>query len=81
MADHDQTKVIREALCKIGRTPSDVAKELGVDPSTVVGVLNGRIKGARGDAHKVAVFLGLKQGVVVDGNTSTADALKLVMGR
>lgn len=80
MANSDKAKAIRDALSKIGRTPADVAKELGVDPSVVVGVLNGRLKGDRGNTHKVAVFLGLKEGILVDPDTSTADALKLVMG-
>ena len=80
MANRDQAKVIRAALIRIGRTPGDVANELGVDRSTVMGVLYGRLKGDRGDAHKVAVFLGLKEGILVDPGTSTADALKLVMG-
>lgn len=33
---------------------------------TVVDILRGRSTGLRGEAHRVAVALGLKQGVVVD---------------
>lgn len=74
-------KEIREALSRIGRTPADVARELGVSAVIVRGVIDGRFKGDRGDAHKVAVALGLKDGAIVDDHTSTADAIKLAMGR
>lgn len=66
----------RERLSRIGRTTTDVAKELGVSTQIVRGVLDGRLKGTRGDSHKVAVALGIKEGVIVDGDTSIADAMK-----
>ncbi|MBK6744529.1 MAG: DNA-binding protein [Hydrogenophilales bacterium] len=40
-----------------------IANEL--DPSVVHGVLNGRLKGRIGEAHKAAVKLGLKHGEIV----------------
>lgn len=38
------------------------AKEKGLNPRTVVAVLNGFNKGRRGHAHEVAVALGIKAG-------------------
>lgn len=71
--------VIREALSRIGKSHSDVARELGVDRTVVRGVLYGRLKGARGDAHKVAVALGMKDGVIVDDHAPVADAIRAVL--
>jgi gp16 family phage-associated protein len=60
----------------MGKSHSDVARELGVDRAVVRGVLYGSLKGVRGDAHKVAVALGMKDGLIVDEATSIADAIK-----
>jgi len=72
-------KVIREALARIGKSHSEVARELGVDRAVVRGVLYGHLKGARGDAHKVAVALGMKDGVIVDDATPIAVAVKAAL--
>lgn len=69
-------KAIREALSRIGKTHNDIAHELGVDRAVVRGVLYGHLKGARGDAHKVAVALGIKDGVVVNDAMTISDAIK-----
>jgi len=66
----------RQALSRIGKTHGDVADELGVDRTVVRAVLYGRLKGQRGDAHKVAVALGIKDGVIVDKQLPLAEALK-----
>ena len=76
MAKTVTPKVIREGLARLGKTQTDLAGELGVKPSIVRGVLYGTLKGRNGEAHKVAVLLGLKEGVVVAGDTPIADALK-----
>jgi len=68
----------KAALSRMGKTAGDLARELGVSSAMVRGVLNGQFKGATGDAHKVAVALGLKDGVIVGEGTSIADALKAV---
>lgn len=66
----------RARLSRLGKTASDVALELGVSKQIVLGVLNGTFKGARGDAHKVAVALGMKNGIIVDDRMSISDAMK-----
>lgn len=76
MTSGASAKAIRETLARIGKSHSDVARELGVDRAVVRGVLYGHLKGARGDAHKVAVALGLKQGFIVDEATTIAEAIK-----
>ena len=67
----------RSRLSRIGKTAVDVAKELGVSTTVVRGVLDGKFKGTRGDAHKVAVALGIKDGVIVADNMSIGDAMKV----
>lgn len=73
------SKVIREALSRIGKSHADVARELGVDRAIVRGVLYGHLKGTRGDAHKVAVALGIKDGVIVDDATPLIEAMKAAL--
>lgn len=65
------------------RTPEEVKAELqrrgisisgwavahGVSTNIVHEVLSGRKKGLRGQSHRVAVLLGLKEGEVVDDPT------------
>lgn len=62
------------------KTPSQVKAELerkgvsisawavsnGLNPFLVYELLAGRKKGKRGEAHRAAVLLGLKDGVIVD---------------
>ncbi|SDU97813.1 DNA-binding protein [Pseudomonas mucidolens] len=49
-----------------GKSVQAFAREHGVDPATTYQVLAGRKKGRRGEAHKVAVLLGMKEGVVLN---------------
>lgn len=76
MSNAQNLEMIRDALLRVGKSHGDLARELGVDRNVVRGVLYGRLKGSRGDAHKVAVALGLKEGVIVGSAMSIADALK-----
>jgi len=55
---------------------SEFARQLGVHKQTVYDVLAGRKKGTRGNAHKVAVALGLKEGVIVSPETPAQKALQ-----
>lgn len=79
MAKQLNPKVIREALSRIGKSHSEVARELGVDRTIVRGLLYGHLKGARGDAHKAAVALGMKDGVIVDDALPIAEAIKAAL--
>ncbi|WP_268796498.1 DNA-binding protein [Pseudomonas huanghezhanensis] len=54
-----------------GKSVQAFARENNVDPATTYQVLSGRKKGRRGEAHKVAVLLGMKIGVIL----STEDGL------
>lgn len=81
MANADNLKVIRAGLLQMGKTYSQVARELGVDRTIVEGVLSGRLKGVRGEAHKVAVALGLKEGVIIGDDMPIAEAMKQVAAR
>ena len=49
-----------------GKSVQAFAREHGVDPATTYQVLAGRKKGRRGEAHKVAVLLGMKEGIIVE---------------
>ncbi|PBP60417.1 hypothetical protein CCL19_22425 [Pseudomonas syringae] len=42
----------------------EFARENSIDPATTYQVLAGRKKGRRGEAHKVAVLLGMKIGTI-----------------
>lgn len=55
---------VRADLDRRGKTIRQVARDIGVSERIVYEVLRGRFKGRRGQAHKAAVMLGLKVGVV-----------------
>jgi gp16 family phage-associated protein len=55
---------VRADLNRHGKSIREWAREHGVSDRIVYEVLRGRLKGRRGQAHKVAVLLGLKHGVV-----------------
>lgn len=67
----------RSRLSRLGKTAADVARELGVPPEIARRVLDGRLKGERGDAHKVAVALGLKDGIILADGISISEAMKV----
>jgi len=47
-----------------GKSVKEFADENGLDHATTYQVLSGTKKGRRGEAHRVAVALGIKDGVV-----------------
>lgn len=47
-----------------GKSVKEFAEENGLDPATTYQVLAGTKKGRRGEAHRAAVALGIKEGVV-----------------
>lgn len=55
---------VREDFERRGISIRAWARAQRLNPSLVYEVLRGRLKGRRGAAHKVAVLLGLKDGVV-----------------
>jgi gp16 family phage-associated protein len=59
----------RQTFTRTGTTIRQWAKEIGVHENTVYEVLAGRKRCLRGDAHKVAVLLGVKDGVISSGDT------------
>lgn len=58
---------VRQAFLARGLTIADWAKQHGFKQDLVYSVLRGRVRGARGEAHKIAVALGLKDPNVSDG--------------
>lgn len=55
---------VRADLVRRGKSVRQVAKEIGVSERIVFDLLRGRIKGRRGQAHRAAVLLGMKDGVI-----------------
>ncbi|MBP0943167.1 DNA-binding protein [Pseudomonas alliivorans] len=51
-----------------GKSVQEFARENSIDPATTYQVLAGRKKGKRGEAHKVAVLLGMKVGSIPSGD-------------
>lgn len=54
----------REALEKRGQSAKDFAAQHQLNPSTVYAVLSGQSQCRRGEAHRAAVLLGIKDGVI-----------------
>ena len=57
-------KQAREALEKRGQSAKDFAIQNNLNPSTVYAVLSGQSHCRRGEAHRAAVLLGIKDGVI-----------------
>lgn len=55
-------KEIKEELARKGRSIADLAQEYGLKANTVYNLLSGRLAGTRGESHRAAVILGLKEG-------------------
>lgn len=56
---------VKAEMTRRGETAADWARKHGVSAELVRGVLRGSIKGRIGEAHKIAVLLGVKDGVIV----------------
>lgn len=54
----------RETLDKRGQSAKDFAVQHNLNPSTVYAVLSGQSRCRRGEAHRAAVLLGIKDGVI-----------------
>lgn len=57
---------VRAEWFRKGMGQNDWARKNGFNPATVCQVLNGINKGSRGEGHKVAVLLGIKEGEIVE---------------
>lgn len=62
--DEQARKTARAALEKEGLSAKDFAERHDLNISTVYAVLNGQKKCLRGEAHRAAVLLGIKDGVI-----------------
>ncbi|GAB7531585.1 hypothetical protein PS3A_39990 [Pseudomonas sp. 3A(2025)] len=54
----------RDALERRGQTARGFAQQHELNPSTVYAVLSGQSQCRRGEAHRAAVLLGIKDGVI-----------------
>ncbi|MBK5415063.1 DNA-binding protein [Pseudomonas sp. TH31] len=54
----------REALNRRGMSIAEFSRKHGLNKNLVSDLLNGRIKGRRGEAHRAAVLLNIKDGVI-----------------
>jgi len=54
----------REELERRGQTVKGFALQNDLNPSTVYAVLSGQSQCRRGEAHRAAVLLGIKDGVI-----------------
>lgn len=62
--DLERLRAVRADLERRGITLADLARELDIPRSTLYAVLNGQKRCLRGDAHRAAVLVGLKDGVI-----------------
>ncbi|MCY1440494.1 phage-associated protein, BcepMu gp16 family [compost metagenome] len=54
----------RADLDRRGKSIAEFSREHGLNKNLVSDLLNGRRKGRRGEAHRAAVLLGIKDGVI-----------------
>jgi gp16 family phage-associated protein len=54
----------RAALDRKGMSIAEFSRVHGLNKNLVSDLLNGRRKGRRGEAHRAAVLLGIKDGVI-----------------
>ncbi|SDY50611.1 DNA-binding protein [Pseudomonas salomonii] len=54
----------REALDRKGMSIAEFSRTHSLNKNLVSDLLNGRKKGRRGEAHRAAVLLGIKDGVI-----------------
>ncbi|WP_421684493.1 DNA-binding protein [Stutzerimonas urumqiensis] len=64
-APEQACQAARKRLERAGKTVKQFAEENGLNPSTVYAVINGQKKCLRGESHRAAVLLGIKQGVIL----------------
>lgn len=57
---------VRKEFNYRGETISGWARKNGFNPESVKKVIHGKSQCLRGEAHKIAVTLGIKDGVIID---------------
>jgi len=77
----EDREAARAALHEAGISIRAVANELGVHHSAVLRVLSSDVPCTRGQAHKIAVALGLKQGVVAPEGLTPSETVRAAMKR
>lgn len=63
--DKERAARAKAAIERLGVSQAALARALGVSKRITNEVVRGRLRGTRGDAHKVAVALGLKDGDIL----------------
>lgn len=58
---------VKADFARKGISLSAWARQNGIHPKQVHDVLSGRTRGKYGDAHKIAVLLGIKDGEIIEG--------------
>lgn len=64
---------IRASLLAQGVSVAQWAKANGFNPGDVYALLAGRKKGSRGESHRIAVMLGLKEGRICNDPARALD--------
>lgn len=59
-------QLAKKRLVEQGLSAADFAKRHNLNPSTVYAVLNGQKKCLRGEAHRAAVLLRIKEGEITN---------------
>lgn len=76
LIDKARAERARAAMDRMGVSRRALARALGVHPSIVYEVVRGRLPGVRGDAHKVAVALGLKDGEILPPGATAEEIIE-----
>ncbi|MBK5915349.1 DNA-binding protein [Rhodocyclus purpureus] len=58
---------VREEFLRKGISIASWARKNGLSPATVSQVMTGKNDASRGQGHKIAVMLGLKDGEIIEG--------------
>lgn len=61
---------VRASFEREGRTIAQFCRQHGLNKNLVSDLLNGRKKGRHGEAHRAAVLLGLKEGVIPEASAA-----------
>ncbi|WP_268799050.1 DNA-binding protein [Pseudomonas huanghezhanensis] len=60
------TEQARASLDRKGTSIAQFSRDHGLNKNLVSDILNGRKKGRRGEAHRAAVLLGIKDGEIAE---------------